>query len=180
MVQFNDRHFSVSMSNFKWSHRNPPCWNHEGSEFNNPTNKPAALTTCVHMTQYHTTTLLGLRGPITCVIKDHCLSCLLTWTSPIKEWMSEPPPPLSNTFQGKTNHPPLASASLEHVLIVTIIVFSVKTWEVIPLYMLFCFCTRCFVCGALAVVIQTWPVARHVCGHLASEWRRKTTVERAD
>lgn len=79
------------------------------------------------MTQYHTTTLLGLRGPITCVIKDRCLSCLLTWTSPIKEWTSALPPPLSNTFQGKANHPPLASASLEHVLIGTIIVFSVKT-----------------------------------------------------
>lgn len=94
VVYFNDRHFSVSMSDFKWSHRNAPCWTDKGSEFNSPTNKPAALTTRLHMIQYHTSTQLRLKGPITCVIKDHCLSCLLTWTFPIKEWPSKLPTPV--------------------------------------------------------------------------------------
>lgn len=154
MVYINDRHFIVSMSNFKWSHRNALCWNHERSEFNNRTNKPAALTTCFHMTQYHTTTLLGLMGPITCVIKDHCLDWRLTWTSPIKEWTSRPPPALSSRFHGKINLPLLASASLEYVLIETTIVFSVKMWEVISQDM-FCSPTLCLVCGGLDVVM--WP-----------------------
>lgn len=153
MVYINDRHFIVSMSDFKWSHRNALCWNHERSEFNNRTNKPAALTTRFHVTQYHTTTLLGLRGPITCVIKDHCLDCRLTWTSPIKEWTSRPLTPLSSTFQGKINLPLLASACLEHALIAMTIVFSVKTWEVISHDMLFCFHTLCLVCGGLDVVM---------------------------
>lgn len=104
-MYFNDRHFSVSMSDFRWSHRNAPCWNDKGSEFNSPTNKPAALTTCVHMTHYHTFTRLRLRGPITCVIKDHCLSCLLTLTFTRKELTSAPPPPFPGTFQGKPDHP---------------------------------------------------------------------------
>lgn len=87
-----DRHFSVtakigplSMSNCKWSHRDISHRKHQRSKFNNPTNKPAVLTACFHMTQYHTATLLVLEGPITCVINDCCLSCLLTRTSLVKE-----------------------------------------------------------------------------------------------
>lgn len=37
------------------------------------------------MTQYHTTTLLGPEGPITCVINDQRLSLLLTWAFLVKE-----------------------------------------------------------------------------------------------
>lgn len=66
--------------------------NHQGSEFNTPTNKTAVLTACFHMTQYHAATLLGLEGPITCVIKDHSLFCFLTWTSLVHAKKSEPPP----------------------------------------------------------------------------------------
>lgn len=174
-MYFNDGHFSVSMSDFKWSHRNVQCWNDKGSEFNSPTNKPAALTTCIHMAQYHTSTLLRLRGPITCVIKDRCLSCLLTWTFPVKEWTGDPPTPRQHISRKAR-----PSASLEQVLTVTMIVFSVKTREVVSHYALLFFRSLCFVCGGLDVVIQTWPGARHVCGHFASEPWRKTRVERAD
>lgn len=86
------------------------------------------------------------------------------------------PPPTSWHFSRKAR----PSASLEHVLIVTTIVFSVKTREVISHYTLFCFHSLCFVCGGLDVVIQTWPGARHVCRHFAWEPWRKTRVERAD
>lgn len=176
MVYINDRHFIVSMSNFKWSHRNALCWNHERSEFNNRTNKPAALTTRFHVTQYHTTTLLGLRGPITCVIKDHCLDCRLTWTSPIKEWTSRPPPPLSSRFQGKPSAISVCwfraridcndhrfqwenvrSDISRHVVLLSHALLGLW-WS-----------------GCCNV---TWPGARHVCEHLASEQWRKTRVER--
>lgn len=45
---------------------------------------------------------------------------------------------------------------------------------------LFCFNLLCFFRGGLDVVIRTWPGARHVCRHLASERCRKPRVERAD